>query len=285
MVEKTLNDAYKGARGVLAAGGVEDAEFDARVLVELVTGKDPRVSPDAPVSDAEAGALDKMIRLRAARYPLQYLCGTWDFMDFTLCVGKGVLIPRADTEIVAQTAIDYLAAANSDNSSISALDLCSGTGAIAIALARAVPAASVYAAELSDDAYTYLEKNIAALAPRIHAIKADVLHLQDALRAESFDIIVSNPPYVTPDEMNALSPELAYEPRMALCDEHDGLSFYRHIAAAYLPKLKHGGRMVFEIGSTQADAVCQTLYTCGYGSIEVIEDYASNPRCVTAQRV
>ncbi len=282
MVEKTVSDAYKGARGVLAAAGIEDAEFDARVLVELVTGKDPRVFSDASISDSAANALDKMIRLRASRYPLQYICGTWDFMDFTLCIGKGVLIPRADTEIVAQTAINYLETAAARPS---ALDLCSGSGAIAIAMARAVPAASVYAAELSEDAYPYLEKNITALAPRIHAINADVFHLQDALRAESFDVIVSNPPYVTPQEMQTLPPELEFEPRMALCDENDGLSFYRHISAAYLPKLKHGGHLVFEAGSTQGDDICRILYSCGYSSIEVIEDYASNPRCVTGQRV
>ncbi|MEG2435300.1 MAG: peptide chain release factor N(5)-glutamine methyltransferase [Ruthenibacterium sp.] len=280
----TLSDAYAASRKALTQAGLEDADFDARILVELVTGLDYYAAMGAPLSEEQENALISLTLKRAEHYPLQYLCGSWDFLDFTLNIGPGVLIPRGDTEIVCEQAIKAVKAAAQENAAPVVVDLCSGSGAIAIALARAVPFAEVTAVELSHDAHKYLRKNVAALAPTIHMIEADVFHWQTELAKNSVDVIVSNPPYLAPGEVATLAPELAFEPKMAFEAAGDALSFYRHIAMAYRAALKPAGMLVFEIGSEQAEAVCDILAAAKYTDPNVTLDYAGLPRAVTARR-
>lgn len=282
----TLAEAYRAVRQMLLEAGIEDAAFDASQLVRHVTGLDRRLHPDAPLAPAQAEMLRALAERRAAREPLQYLLGTWDFLDFTLRVGPGVLIPRADTEIVCETAIAAVRDATQASAGQRAahiIDLCAGSGAIAIGVARAVPTAQVTAVELSDGAFSYLQQNAAVLAPQMVLVKADALTWQDGLPDACADVIVSNPPYIAPHEMNALAPELAFEPRMALEAGENGLLFYRHIARAYRRALRVGGTLVFEIGSGQAQAVSGLLHENGYTDIGVLPDAAGLPRCVTAR--
>lgn len=249
---------------ILQSAGCEDAAFDAKILHELAAG------------DAEK--LAALTEKRAARYPLQYLCGEWDFLDFTLKVGEGVLIPRADTEIVCETAI---AAARKKSAPV-VVDLCAGSGAIAIGIARAVSSAQVTAVELSADALPYLRANVAALAPKIDVQAADIFAWNKTLGAESVDVLVSNPPYITADEMRTLAPELSCEPRMALEAAQNGLAFYEHIAAAYRFAVRKQGSIVFEIGSTQGRAVSEILCRNGWHDVRVLPDYAGLSRVVAA---
>lgn len=281
--DMSLREAWRSVQAALVRAGIEDAPFDAAQLVQHVTGLVHRLHPDAKLSPAQAAALHALAQRRAAHEPLQYLLGAWDFLDFTLRVGRGVLIPRADTEIVCETAIAAVQRAAATLAHPRVVDLCAGSGAIAVGVARAVPQADVTAVELSDDAFFYLRENAAALAPQIALVKADVFTWQDTLPRSCVDVLVSNPPYIAPDEMGALAPELSFEPRMALEAAENGLAFYRHIARAYRSALRPGGALVFEIGSAQAQQVCGLLRENGYSDIEVLTDAANLPRCVTAR--
>ena len=138
----------------LTAAGCPDADFDARELFRLATGRDVRLS-DCPLTAEQAAALEVLCTRRAAREPLQYLCGSWSFLDFELAVGPGVLCPRADTEVVAQAAAETLAGIESPR----VLDLCAGTGCLGLGVKRFCPAAQVTCVEKSPAAFTYLEKN------------------------------------------------------------------------------------------------------------------------------
>ena len=146
--------AVKEVEARLTAAGCPDADFDARELFRLATGRDVRLS-DRPLDAAEAAKLEELTVRRAAREPLQYLCGSWPFLDFELAVGPGVLCPRADTEVVAETAAEMLAGVEAPR----ALDLCAGTGCLGLGVKRLCPAAQVVCVEKSPEAYVYLEKN------------------------------------------------------------------------------------------------------------------------------
>ena len=138
----------------LTAAGCPDADFDARELFRLATGRDVRLS-DRPLTAEQAAALEVLCSRRAAREPLQYLCGSWPFLDFELAVGPGVLCPRADTEVVAETAAELLAGVEAPR----VLDLCAGTGCLGLGVKRFCPAAQVTCVEKSPAAFAYLEKN------------------------------------------------------------------------------------------------------------------------------
>lgn len=279
----TLGQAWRDGKALLAKAGIENAAFDARELCRTLCGADPVCFPYKPLTEPQQLQLERLYARRAQHEPLQYLLGEWDFLDFTVAVGPGVLIPRADTECVAQAAMAALGRAAARGTA-TGLDLCAGSGILAIAMARYVPAAQVTAVEKSSAAFEYLKQNCARLAPRIRAVQADVFGYEHKLAVESVDVVVSNPPYVTGEEYEALAPELRFEPREALCAEQQGLAFYRHIAPAYFPALRAGGTLVFEIGSTQAEAVCGLCHAAGYGQVSVQCDAAGLPRCVCAQK-
>lgn len=268
-------------RAQLEAAGIEDAAFEAAQLYAVATGRDAYLAEEKPLAPDERERLDALCAKRCTRYPLQYLCGTWDFMDLILRVGPGVLIPRADTETVAKAAI---LAARAAGEGAAVADLCSGSGAIALAIACHAPNARVTAVEVSPNALTYLRANNDAFGNPLEVVWGDVYYWQDACAPESFDVIVSNPPYLAPEEFGALAPELAHEPRIALEGGVDGLAFYRHIAPAYFPALKPGGWLIFETGYRQSEAVTALCRDAGYVSITVRRDLGGNPRCVLARR-
>ena len=268
-------------RDRLEAAGIPDAAFEAAQLYMLATGRDARLSGGAPLSAFEQKKLDALCEKRCARFPLQYLCGEWDFLDLTLKVGPGVLIPRADTETVAEAAIE---AAREAWPGAAVADLCSGTGAIALGVATHVPGARVTAVELSPDALAYLRANNAACGCPLCVVQADVLRWQEECAPGSFDVIVSNPPYLTAEEMQHLQPEVAQEPAMALEAGDDGLVFYRALALHYRQALRPGGALVLEIGWQQRQAVMELLAGNGWADIECRRDYGGNDRCIIAHR-
>ena len=283
----------------LTAAGCPDADFDARELFRLATGRDVRLS-DRPLTAEQAAALEVLCTRRAAREPLQYLCGSWSFLDFELAVGPGVLCPRADTEVVAQAAAETLAGIESPR----VLDLC--------------------AVEKSPAAFAYLEKNArcaltgqgrqtenvlepSALeqanapafdwGPALNALRAgkkpvyavqpvqgDLFTYWETLPEGQLELIVSNPPYLTAAEMEQLQPEVAQEPAMALEAGEDGLVFYRALAQHYQNALCPGGALVLEIGWQQREAVSALLAENGWADIRCIQDFGGNDRCVIAHR-
>ena len=212
----------------------------------------------------EKDTYDRLIEATTKRiegYPLQYIIGEWAFYGRTYEVGTGVLIPRADTE----TLIDVVKEYASYKERLKVVDLCSGSGCIAITLAKELLNPNVHAIEKSEVAYEYLLKNIKRNDAAVKACLADIFQFDEQL--QEIDIIVSNPPYLTKEDMQTLQKEVQFEPKMALFGEEDGLYFYREITKTWSKRLKIGGLLAYEIGKGQQDAVTTILQENGFKTI------------------
>lgn len=267
-------EAYLKAKNDLAAVGIKDAALEARFLLQHVCGNKIK---DTLTAEEEA-LFVQLVHKRGTRYPLQYIFGEWDFLDFTLAVGDGVLIPRQDTECVCLAAIEKAKLFSRPT----VVDLCGGSGAIALGVQRHVPQAEVTCVELSDDALLYLRKNAAGC---VRVVQADVFSWQNSCAPGSIDILTANPPYISAAEMPSLAPELSYEPEMALLAAEDGLAFYKHIAKEYMVCVKENGWIVLEIGYRQAEAVQEILHTNGWQNIEIRKDLNGQDRVAIAQKL
>jgi release factor glutamine methyltransferase len=221
-----------------------------------------------------------MIKKRSSGYPLQYILGEWEFYGLPFIVGEGVLIPRPDTETLVDKVLEY--AGKHENLKIA--DLCSGSGCIATAIEKNTVNSDVYAVEISDIAYKYLEKNIELNSSSVKPYKADVLRYETAEKFRDFDVIVSNPPYLTEDDMKHLQKEVSYEPEMALYGNSDGLEFYRRIPEIWYNSLKHGGMMAFEVGMGQAQDVAEILKENGFKDIKAVNDLSGIARAVYGRK-
>lgn len=274
-------EAVREIEARLTAAGCPDADFDARELFRLVTGADLRLA-DQPLTAAQADRLETLTVRRADREPLQYLCGSWPFLDFELAVGPGVLCPRADTEVVAEAAAGLLAGVQKPK----VLDLCAGTGCLGLGVKRFCSDAVVTSLEKSPEAFRYLEQNAknALHRPAATPVQGDLFTYWETLPEGELDLIVSNPPYLTAAEMQQLQPEVAREPAMALEAGADGLVFYRAIAEHYQKALRPGGALALEIGWQQREAVTALLAENGWVEIACKKDYGGNDRCITARR-
>lgn len=276
-------EALRAVRAALETAGVPDAAFDARELYRLAVGRDPRLD-NTPLHPESAAVLSALTARRAAREPLQYILGQWDFLDFTLEVGPGVLCPRADTEVVCEAAVELLQKAEIPEPVV--LDLCAGTGCLGLGVKRFVPGARVTCWEKSPEALPYLRRNAAnALRGADVAVReGDVLTGWQDLPPESVDLIVSNPPYLTGAEMRELMPETAREPAMALDGGADGLAFYRCLTGPWKNVLRPGGWLVLEIGYEQRQAVLDLGTQNGWVNGSCRQDYGGNDRAVLLQK-
>ena len=274
-------EALREVEARLTAAGCPDADFDAGELFRLVTGQDARLA-DRPLTAEQAAKLEALTARRATREPLQYLCGSWPFLDFELAVGPGVLCPRADTEVVAEAAAQMLAGVQAPK----VLDLCAGTGCLGLGVKRFCPEADVTCVEKSPEAFRYLKKNAVSALKQgtARAVEGDLFHYWQSLPEGELDLIVSNPPYLTAAEMQQLQPEVAREPAMALEAGEDGLVFYRALAEHYQNALRPGGALALEIGWQQREAVTALLAANGWVDIACRKDYGGNDRCILARR-
>lgn len=245
--------ARQGA-AYLSQRGVEDADFDARQLLLHCRGLDGTqflTEGDRPVGDAEAAAYQALLDRRAAGEPLQYILGQWDFYGSAFAVGPGVLIPRPETEQLAELCIERV----NSGGYRTVYDLCAGTGCIGLSIAKACPQTEVYLFELYEAAFCYLKINAEAMAlPNAHLIQADVLRGCPA-GLPAPDLIVSNPPYVKAGEIAGLQREVGFEPATALDGGEDGYVFYRTIAERWLPLLHKNGFAAVECGEGQPETV------------------------------
>lgn len=265
----------------LSSAGISDALYEARLLASrflsipmstLVMLNETKLDFFAGFDEFNA-ALEK----RMTRYPLQYILGEWEFYGLPFYVNESCLIPRADTEVIAERAIEELKNSGSDRIK-TYLDLCTGSGCIAAAVLKNVQNAFGYCVDIESGAAALAEKNLARnnLCGRYRVIVGDACRdLFDS--ATKFDLITANPPYISKDEMLSLEPELKYEPRIALTDSGDGLSFYGKIIRVYKNHLRPNGKLIFEHGSTQSDSVCETAREMGM-TPEVIFDYGGRAR-------
>lgn len=279
-----VSKAFAQTKIRLADGGIESPEFEARVIFEELFGRNfgkdiimGRLGRE--LSQSESARLEDMVARRISGEPLQYIIGEWEFYGLRFKVGKGVLIPRQDTETLADRALSLL----KDVKQPKIMDLCSGTGCIPIALSYHISQAQIYAAELYEDAYNYLEANIANHGNKVKPYRLDVLDESAAKLFSALDMITCNPPYLTGKDMSELQKEVSFEPESALYGEDDGLEYYRIIPKIWRESLRKGGYILFEIGCGQAKSVSEILNDCGYSDITVVKDLAGKDRVVQAK--
>lgn len=275
----TLNELYRQTKSSLKKAGVDAPVFDALCFFEEVFGIDRHgliMNGYKPANPEGAERLCELVKRRSDGEPLQYILGRWTFCGHEFFVGRGVLIPREDTCCVVDAATQALCG----KKNLQIADLCSGTGAIAISLAKALDCC-VTAVELYDSAFSYLEKNIRHNnADNVSAVKADVLCDYDIIPDGTFDLIISNPPYIEHDEIKTLQREVLREPQSALDGGSDGLVFYKSIVKNWSKKLKSGGMLCFELGEGQYDIVKELMIKAGFENIGFNKDFGGIKRCI-----
>ena len=273
----TIREALRAATARLEQADVPDADVDASYLLASVLKEDTlamRINGHRALTEEQEKAFDALCDRRAAREPLQYILGETEFMGLTFHVEPGVLIPRADTEILVEKALKVMP----PNARV--LDIGTGSGAIAISLARLGQAARVTAVDVSDKELEIARKNAENNGADVEFVKSDCF---SALQGRKYDMIVSNPPYISDEEMQTLMPEVRQEPELALFGGGDGLDFYRRISREAPERLNEGGFLLFEIGWLQKDAV-SALVKAHIGEPFALRDYGQNWRVVGAKK-
>lgn len=227
------------------------------------------------LSSGEIRLIKKCVAKRKKGIPLQYIIGEWEFYSLPFKVGKGVLIPRADSELLVDLVLEEYEKDGSNN----ILDLCSGSGALGIAVAKNCRNAEVTLVEKSRKALAYLKENVRLNNVEVRVVCADIFKWMPETLA---DIVICNPPYITKKEMHDLQKEVKKEPVLALFGGKDGLKFYRLLAQRACDFLKVGGKIFVEIGCTQAVDVTEIFKMSGFENIEVFKDLGGNDRVVSA---
>ena len=283
---KTLSQLYLEARrAFLVNEDPQTAGLMARNLLCHVSGKTNEAilaDRDKYASEEVCAAMEKASARILAGEPLAYVLGEWDFYGLTLHVDSNVLIPRDDTCAVTELAINQ---ALFLDESPRILDLCTGSGCIGLAIASRVKDARVTLADISREALAVAKKNVVSqkLSGRVSCVQADALKPVSSFLGK-FDMIISNPPYVTGAEMLELPDSVKnYEPHLALYGGEDGLDFYRSIAENYKAALKPGGYLCFEFGMGQGDTISRILEDQGYTILERTRDYNDRERAILAQ--
>ncbi|HEX3477565.1 MAG TPA: peptide chain release factor N(5)-glutamine methyltransferase [Kofleriaceae bacterium] len=257
--------------------GIAAARLEAQILLAHVLGctrMQLYTGFDKPLADAELASYRGLIKRRLAGEPVSYLVGETEFWGLPFHVEPSVLVPRPDTE----TVIEVARVARPDRAApCRILDLCTGSGVIAVSLAREYPAAQVVATELSPAAAALARRNVArnAVADRVEVREGDLFA---PVRGERFDLIAANPPYIASPVIPTLSPEVRREPVIALDGGPDGLAFYDRICAEAREHLVPGGAIVLEHGFDQADAVAARLAAAGFTGVTLVHDLGKNPR-------
>lgn len=274
------------ARRLTAAGiPPEEARIEARLLLLHalgISGEELRLRPDRNMTPEEAARYESLIVRRERREPLAYLTGTRAFYGLDFLVTPAVLIPRPETEFLVEAILRHIA---SEQGVRCVADVGTGSGCIAVAIAVSAPKARVFGSDVSPDALAVAQRN----AER-HGVAADrvTFHEGDLLTPlvshGPFAVIASNPPYIAPEEIAALAPEVHdHEPRLALGTRPDPLHFYRRLAAEAPTHLSPGGLLAVEVGQGQAESVAELWRAAGLRKVETIADYAGIGRVVTGR--
>ena len=279
----TYNDLYLDVRRQLRESGVEASTLEARELVCFGTGKSrEELQRDSRLyaSPEREAQVRRLVERRMAGEPVAYLIGEWEFYGLPLDISQDVLIPRADTEVLAEQAIAYI----QTQGDCRVLDLCAGSGCVGLAIASQSPQAWVVLGELDDSALKICRQNIRrnSLSARVMPIQADARKKPPRSLGE-FQCIVSNPPYIPSGDIAGLEISVRdYEPHLALDGGADGLDFYRAISVNFKRALTKNGMLAFECGAGQSQALQQILEQAGYCEIRTMRDFSGVERVVTA---
>lgn len=259
----------------------KEIEFrnEAYILIEHVIGLDKTylMCHDVELKADDVDKILKLVEKRLKGIPLQYLTNVQYFYGYKFWVNENVLIPRADTEILVEKCIEYY----KERKELKILDMCTGSGCIAIALKKELPFAEVFASDISSKAIEVAQKNAELNNVSINFILSDLF---SNIKYNDFDVIVSNPPYIETLEINKLSSEVKKEPLIALDGGTDGLDFYKKISENAYDYIKKNGKVYFEIGYNQADKLSEILKYWGFRNIKIYKDYGGNDRVVVAEK-
>ena len=276
-VEYRLKGLLADGAKMLAQAGIDEAELDARYILEYITGLNSAqyfINSEDIIEKDKAEEFFRLIERRSKRIPLSYVIGTRDFFGLTFKVNENVLIPEQETELLVEEVIKH-----SEGKSV--LDMCTGSGCIAISIALFGKPSRVSASDISPKALEVARENAKSLkAGEISFIQGDMFENV----TEKFDIIVSNPPYIETKVIDELMPEVRdYIPRLALDGDIDGLKFYRIISKEAVKKLNKNGRIFYEIGYNQSRAVASILLENGFTDVKIMKDYSGLDRLVMAK--
>ena len=276
----TIREAIAHAANTLEQSGVPDPRIDAEILLSHVTALNRMnllLAGATELTQEQEQRFSSLLLSRTKRQPLQYLLGVQYFYGLPFKVDARVLIPRQETEELCEWGLSFLKALPSP----AALDLCTGSGAIAVTLKHVCPKAQVTACDLSPDALQLAHENALANGAEVRFLMGD---LWEPVRDMRFDLILSNPPYIPTVDCNTLQGEVMQEPRMALDGGEDGLDFYRRIAQEAAKHLNPGGMIAVELGIGEAEAVAQLFENAGLTDIEIRRDLYGVARMVGARR-
>ena len=271
-------EAYENGINELSRVGIPDAGLDARLLLEYICNTSHSTlyaHPDRELSDEEENDYKALITRRANREPVAYILGNQDFMGLNFKVNENVLIPEQDTETLVEEALRFC------EDGMRILDLCTGSGCIALSILNFTNDTKAVCTDISDKALEVaaLNSENLGLKERAEFVHADLFPAKDGTK---YDLVVSNPPYIASSVIETLAPEVKdFEPRLALDGDEDGLSFYRRIINEVPEYLYSNGYLIMEIGYDQGQAVKELLEQDNrYHDIEVIKDYSGNDRVV-----
>lgn len=269
----TLKEALAKAVDKLQQMEVPDADIDAWYLLSYVTGLDRAaffLHGEEPMAEPDMIRYRDLVTKRGERIPLQHLTGEQEFMGLDFHVNEHVLIPRQDTECLVERVLPYV-----DGKRV--LDVCTGSGCIAIAIAKLGKPFIVHGVDISEETLAVARQNATELNASVELFAGDLMTKMDG----QYDVIVSNPPYIPPSVIEGLMPEVRlHEPMLALDGGQDGLEFYRRIARQAVTRLAPNGRLFLEIGCEQAAAVAEILQKQGYREVQVFQDLAGKDRIV-----
>lgn len=277
----TVLEAIRLSTEYLEKKKIDSPRINAELLLAHIIGckrLDLYLAFDRPLTEPELNIYRGLIKRRASYEPLQYIIGTVEFYGLVFKVTSSVLIPRPETELLVENIIKEL----SDKEQLNILEIGCGSGNITISLAYHLKQAQIITTDVSDAALNLAKENSQKLgvAERISFIRHNIL-TDDLLRFSMFDLVVSNPPYVSLQSYSSLQKEIMdFEPRLAVTDESDGLTFYRIISEKVSGNIKKGGKLFFEISHGQCDDVKSIMTKNNFSKIEVIKDYQNIERIV-----
>ncbi len=266
---------------ILKSENIETYMLDTQLLLQRVLKKDKlfiMLNRELEVSEEDAKEYLRLIELRKNKMPVKYILEECEFMGINFNIREGVLIPRGDTEVLVEEALDKI----KENNYIDICDVCCGSGAIGISVGKILENTRIYCYDISDTACEVTLENINKfnLEDRIKVCKSDLL--EEAIESgRRFNVVLSNPPYIRKDVIPTLMEDVKnYEPYIALCGGDDGLEFYKKITKQSLEVLKQGGMIGFEIGHDQKEDVCNILFKNGFEEIRCIKDLSGLDRVV-----
>lgn len=270
----TMNPFEKTLQNLLKSASIPAATLETNLILQKVTGrsKKERLLKDEPLNEMQKSQCLALVKKRMQGYPIQYLLGEWEFYGLSFYVGEGVLIPRPETEELVTHAINIV-----KDKIYNVLDLCSGSGCIAITLAKYCKNAKITAIEKSDSAVSYLYKNCLLHQAKIKIFQQDILSKTVSEQFSKTDLIVCNPPYLASKELQTIQKEVTYEPKEALDGGQNGLRYYQSIIPLWKTR-----RFLFEIAPWQAEDIVKLLKTHHFSQIYVYKDINHKKRVIDA---